>query len=107
MTVAARPAVTSDSTAWSRVTPALSAQKRGRVVTGIPAKTGVVWTLDRETGEFLWGTPCPTTSSPTSTAPSGAVAPNREFVFMAEGQRVLVRPRFRGERSGWRAPTAG
>ncbi|MEE2776141.1 MAG: PQQ-binding-like beta-propeller repeat protein, partial [Acidobacteriota bacterium] len=25
-----------------------------KVLTGIPGKTGVVWTLDRETGQFLW-----------------------------------------------------
>ena len=28
-----------------------------RVVTGIPGKTGVVYTLDRETGEYLWAKP--------------------------------------------------
>ena len=28
-----------------------------QVVTGIPGKTGVVYTLDRATGEFLWATP--------------------------------------------------
>ena len=28
-----------------------------RVVTGIPGKTGIVYTLDRATGEFLWATP--------------------------------------------------
>ena len=28
-----------------------------RVLTGIPGKTGVVYTLDRETGEFLWARP--------------------------------------------------
>jgi len=27
------------------------------VVTGIPGKTGIVYTLDRQTGEFLWATP--------------------------------------------------
>jgi alcohol dehydrogenase (cytochrome c) len=27
---------------------------RRKLVTGIPGKTGIVWTLDRATGEFLW-----------------------------------------------------
>jgi alcohol dehydrogenase (cytochrome c) len=27
------------------------------VITGIPGKTGIVYTLDRKTGEFLWATP--------------------------------------------------
>ena len=26
-------------------------------MTGIPGKTGIVYTLDRATGEFLWATP--------------------------------------------------
>ena len=28
-----------------------------KVLTGIPGKTGMVWTLDRETGQFLWARP--------------------------------------------------
>lgn len=28
-----------------------------KVVTGIPGKTGLIWTLDAETGEFLWARP--------------------------------------------------
>jgi alcohol dehydrogenase (cytochrome c) len=28
-----------------------------RVITGIPGKTGIVWTLDAATGDFLWATP--------------------------------------------------
>ena len=28
--------------------------ERRKVVTGIPGKTGIVYTLDRQTGEFLW-----------------------------------------------------
>ena len=27
------------------------------MITGIPGKTGVVYTLDRQTGEFLWARP--------------------------------------------------
>ena len=27
------------------------------MITGIPGKTGIVYTLDRETGEFLWARP--------------------------------------------------
>ena len=35
----------------------IRAGERRRVVTGVPGKTGVVYTLDRETGEFLWARP--------------------------------------------------
>ena len=31
--------------------------RRRKVITGIPGKTGVVWTLDAATGEFLWARP--------------------------------------------------
>ena len=33
------------------------ARRATQVVTGIPGKTGLVYTLDRETGEFLWARP--------------------------------------------------
>ena len=44
-----------DAVPWGN--PRLRAGERRRVVTGIPGKTGVVYTLDRETGEFLWARP--------------------------------------------------
>ena len=31
--------------------------ERRKVITGIPGKTGIVYTLDRQTGEFLWARP--------------------------------------------------
>jgi hypothetical protein len=31
--------------------------ERRKVVTGIPGKTGIIYTLDRQTGEFLWARP--------------------------------------------------
>lgn len=40
------------SVAW--INPRLRPGERRKVVTGIPGKTGIVYTLDRETGEFLW-----------------------------------------------------
>lgn len=36
------------------VNPAIVSGERRKVVTGIPGKPGVVWTLDAATGEFLW-----------------------------------------------------
>ncbi len=38
---------------WS-INPALERGERRRVMTGFPGKTAILWTLDRETGEFLW-----------------------------------------------------
>ena len=41
----------------SWINPRLQPGEERRVLTGIPGKTGVVYTLDRETGEFPWATP--------------------------------------------------
>jgi alcohol dehydrogenase (cytochrome c) len=39
------------------INPRVEPGERRRVVTGIPGKTGIVYTLDRATGEFLWANP--------------------------------------------------
>jgi len=39
------------------INPRVRSGERRKVVTGIPGKTGVVYTLDRATGEFLWARP--------------------------------------------------
>ncbi|MAW63394.1 MAG: hypothetical protein CL473_05355, partial [Acidobacteria bacterium] len=44
-----------ESVQW--INPRLRPGETRKVITGIPGKTGLVYTLDRETGEFLWATP--------------------------------------------------
>ena len=44
-----------DAVTW--INPAVKPGEKRRVVTGIPGKPGVVTTLDRKTGEFLWARP--------------------------------------------------
>ena len=39
------------------INPRLRPGESRRVITGIPGKTGIVYTLDRQTGEFLWAVP--------------------------------------------------
>jgi alcohol dehydrogenase (cytochrome c) len=39
------------------INPNVRPGERRKVITGIPGKTGVVYTLDRTTGEFLWARP--------------------------------------------------
>lgn len=46
--------VAPDANAVDWVNPAIRAGERRKVVTGIPGKPGIVWTLDAMTGEFLW-----------------------------------------------------
>jgi alcohol dehydrogenase (cytochrome c) len=73
------------------------------VVTGIPGKSGVVYTLDRATGEFLWATPTVAQNVITSIdGATGAVSENQELVFRREGQEVFVCPTLMGGKD-WEA----
>jgi len=42
----------SNSVQW--INPSIQHGETRKIVTGIPGKTGIIYTLDRETGEFLW-----------------------------------------------------
>ncbi|MEX0963901.1 MAG: PQQ-binding-like beta-propeller repeat protein [Pseudohongiellaceae bacterium] len=48
--------VTPDADAVSWMNPNIASSERRKVITGIPGKPGIVWTLDAATGEFLWAT---------------------------------------------------
>ncbi len=39
------------------ISPRVRPGEARKVITGIPGKTGVIWTLDAATGEFLWARP--------------------------------------------------
>jgi len=41
-----------DEVAW--ISPNVTPGEERRVITGIPGKTGIFYSIDRETGEFLW-----------------------------------------------------
>ena len=96
-------AVTPDSGAVSWINPRLLPGEQRKVVTGIPGKTGVVYTLDRETGEFLWANPTITQNVISSIdGATGAVTENSELVFTGGGQQVLTCPTYHGGK-GWEA----
>ena len=96
--VAPDPAVVS----W--INPRLRAGDERKVMTGIPGKTGVVYTLDRETGEFLWATPTVTQNVISDIdGATGAVSENAEVVFSREGEEVLVCPTFVTGGKDWEA----
>ena len=46
-----------DPAAVRWINPKIDSGEARKVVTGIPGKTGIVYTLDRQTGELLWATP--------------------------------------------------
>jgi len=86
-------AVTPDPGEVSWINPSIEAGEMRRVLTGIPGKTGVVYTLDRETGEFLWARPTVNqTVVDNVDGASGEVTVNPEMLFTAPGQTRLVCP---------------
>ena len=96
-------AVAPDPAVVSWINPRLEHGEVRRVLTGIPGKTGVVYTLDRETGEFLWARP--TVAQNVISAidgATGAVTENAELIFTAEGQEVLACPSWFGGKD-WEA----
>ena len=95
--------VAPDPAAVSWINPRLRAGERRKVVTGIPGKTGVVYTLDRETGEFLWATPTITQNVISDIdGATGAVTENSEVIFRSVGQEVLACPTWLGGKD-WEA----
>jgi alcohol dehydrogenase (cytochrome c) len=67
------------------------------VITGIPGKTGIVYTLDRETGEFLWARPTVTqTVVADIDGATGKVTVNPDMLMTGPGQHRLVCPSTNG-----------
>ena len=94
-------AVAPDPAATDWITPRLRPGEQRKVVTGIPGKTGVVYTLDRETGEFLWATPTITQNIISDIdGATGEVQENAEIVFTGNGQEVLACRRGSAVRTG-------
>ena len=90
-------AVTPDPDEVRWINPNIVAGEMRRVLTGIPGKTGVVYTLDRETGEFLWARPTVAqTVVDDIDGTTGAVTVNPEMLFTEPGQERLVCPTTNG-----------
>ena len=89
------------SVSW--INPRLQPGEERRVITGIPGKTGVVYTLDRATGEFLWATPTVAQNVISHIdGATGVVSENSEVVFSSVGQEVLACPSAMGGKD-WEA----
>ena len=95
-----------DPSSVSWINPRLQPGDVRRVVTGIPGKTGIVYTLDRATGEFLWATPTITQNVVADIdGATGAVTESAELVFTGRGQQLAC-PTTTAARTGRPAPTA-
>src|SRR5215510_6567277 len=75
------------------INPRVKSGERRKVITGIPGKTGVVYTLDRRTGEFLWARPTVYQNVISGIdGNTGEVTVNSEVQFSAINQSHLVCP---------------
>jgi alcohol dehydrogenase (cytochrome c) len=72
--------------------PRLKSGEVRQVLTGIPGKTGIVYTLDRRTGEFLWARPTVEQNIVQSIDGAGRVTVNPETTFAKMGDRSVVCP---------------
>ena len=98
-------AVTPDPDAVEWINPDLKAGEVRKVITGIPGKTGIVYTLDRETGEFLWATPTVFQNIIQNIdGATGEVTENPEVVFRETEQIVFVCPTWLGGKN-WETGT--
>jgi PQQ-dependent dehydrogenase (methanol/ethanol family) len=85
------------------INPRIRPGERRKVVTGIPGKTGVVYTLDRQSGEFLWARPTVLQTVIRSIdGATGAVTVNTDTLFTKTGDHVRVCPNINGGKN-WQA----
>ena len=90
-----------DEVTW--INPDLQPGETRKVITGIPGKTGIVYTLDRETGEFLWATPTIEQNVVVDIdGATGEVTENPEIIFREAEQIVFVCPTWLGGKD-WEA----
>jgi PQQ-dependent dehydrogenase (methanol/ethanol family) len=102
--------VAPDPSAVKWINPSVHGEQH-RVITGIPGKTGLVYTLDAATGKFLWAretTPQNVISDINKESGAATVNPDKEFT--APGQEKLICPSTSGGKnypSGTYSPDTG
>ena len=93
------------------INPRLRRGEERQVITGIPGKTGLVYTLDRRTGEFLWARQTIHQNVITSlNTESGAATVDPAKMFTRAGQELLVCPATTGGKNypaGTYSPLSG
>jgi alcohol dehydrogenase (cytochrome c) len=86
-------AVAPDPSQVSWINPRVRPGEQRKVITGIPGKTGIVYTLDRETGEFLWARPTVMQNVVTKIdGATGEVHENPDVIWTRKGQTLMVCP---------------
>ena len=75
------------------INPKIKPGERRKVITGIPGKTGLVYTLDRQTGEFLWARPTVLQNVISKIdGATGEVTVNPESTFSKLGEEKMICP---------------
>jgi len=75
------------------INPRIKPGEKRKVITGIPGKTAIVYTLDRETGEFLWARPTVMQNVVSNIdGATGKVTVNPEKTFSRLGEEHMVCP---------------
>jgi len=90
-----------DEVEW--IAPDLTAGETRKVITGIPGKTGIVWTLDAETGDFLWARSTVEQNVVTGVDAEARTAIINDEVRSSIGEQVYVCPYLLGG-INWQAP---
>ena len=69
-----------------------------KTLTGIPCKTGIAWSFDAATGEFLWAKPTTEQNLVARIDPKGFVTVNEDVVLKEVGKTYRVCPTYNGGR---------
>jgi PQQ-dependent dehydrogenase (methanol/ethanol family) len=89
--------VAPDAKAVAWINPRIKPGEKRQILTGIPGKTGIIYTLDRKTGEFLWATPTVRQNVVQKIdGATGEVTMNPATVFTGPDQSLDVCPSFAG-----------
>jgi len=93
------------------INPRVRSGQERKVITGIPGKTGIVYTIDRETGEFLWARETIHQNVIQSiNTESGAATVDPAKQFTRVGQELLICPSTQGGKNypaGTYSPISG
>jgi alcohol dehydrogenase (cytochrome c) len=86
-------AVAPDASQVTWINPRIRPGERRRVITGVPGKTGIVYTLDLKTGEFLWARPTVMQNVVQKIdGATGKVTVNPDTIFEKAGETKFVCP---------------
>jgi alcohol dehydrogenase (cytochrome c) len=100
-----------DPSAVKWINPRVRPGESRKVITGIPGKTGIAYTIDRETGQFLWARETIQQNVIADiNVESGAATVNPDKLFTAPGQEKLICPSTSGGKnypSGTYSPLTG